>query len=148
MNLPSLTQLIPILQLSVSPVILISGVGLLLLTLTNRFGRMVDRARVLNRELIQQSSEDANIKAQIGILQRRAAILRLSIVLGVTTVLLAAVLILALFVSALFKIEAGLLLIVIFCIGQLSLIGSMLAFIRDTNLSMVAIRLELGGRTD
>jgi len=148
MNLPSLTQLIPILQLSVSPVILISGVGLLLLTLTNRFGRMVDRARVLNRELIQQSSEDANIKAQIGILQRRAAILRLSIVLGVTTVLLAAVLILALFVSALFKIEAGLLLIVIFCIGQLSLIGSMLAFIRDTNLSMVAIRLELGGRPD
>ena len=146
MNLPSLTQLIPILQLSVSPVILISGVGLLLLTLTNRFGRMVDRARVLNRELHQQPAEAENIKAQIGILQRRAGILRMSIVLGVTTVLLATVLILILFVSALFKIEAGLLLISIFCAGQLALIGSMLAFIRDTNLSMVAIKLELSGR--
>jgi hypothetical protein len=148
MNLPSLTQLIPILQLSVSPVILISGVGLLLLTLTNRFGRMVDRARVLNRELFQQTHESENIRAQIEILHRRAKILRLSIVLGVTTVLLAAVLILILFVSALFKIEAGLLLISIFCIGQLALIGSMLAFIRDTNLSLLAIKLELGGRSD
>jgi len=146
MNLPSLTQLIPILQLSVSPVILISGVGLLLLTLTNRFGRMVDRARVLNRELLQHHPVDQNIRAQIEILQTRAGILRLSIVLGVTTVLLAAVLILTLFVSALFKIEAGPLLIAIFCVGQLSLIGSMLAFIRDTNLSMAAIKLELGSR--
>lgn len=39
----SLTELVPILQLAVGPVILISGVGLLLLTLTNRFGRMLDR---------------------------------------------------------------------------------------------------------
>jgi hypothetical protein len=109
---------------------------------------MVDRARVLNRDLLQQANDAGSIKAQIGILQRRAAILRLSIVLGVTTVLLAAVLILTLFVAALFKIEAGPLLIAIFCIGQLSLIGSMLAFIRDTNLSMVAIRLELGGQRD
>ena len=44
MNAPALDQLIPILQLAIGPVILISGVGLLLLTLTNRFGRLVDRA--------------------------------------------------------------------------------------------------------
>jgi hypothetical protein len=145
MNLPSLTQLIPILQLSVSPVILISGVGLLLLTLTNRFGRMLDRARVLNRELAQHAHNTEILKTQIDILHRRARILRQAIVLGVTTVLLVAVLILVLFLSALFKIEAGLLVIAIFCFGQISLIGSMVAFIRDTNLSMVAIRVELGG---
>jgi hypothetical protein len=37
-------ELIPVLQVAIGPVILISGVGLLLLTLTNRFGRAVDRA--------------------------------------------------------------------------------------------------------
>ena len=37
-------HLIPILQLAIAPVILISGVGLLLLTLTNRFGCVLDRA--------------------------------------------------------------------------------------------------------
>jgi len=146
MNMPSLPQLIPVLQLSISPVILISGVGLLLLTLTNRFGRMIDRARVLNQEMLRQPAEAPNLGAQIAILHRRAAILRLAIVLGVTTVLMAAVLILVLFLTALFKLETGFLIVSIFCVGQLSLIGSMAAFIRDTNLSMAAIKMELGGK--
>ena len=39
----SLHELIPVLQVAIGPVILISGVGLLLLTLTNRFRRAIDR---------------------------------------------------------------------------------------------------------
>jgi len=41
----SLEQIIPELRDAVGPVILISGVGLLLLTFTNRLGRAIDRAR-------------------------------------------------------------------------------------------------------
>ena len=48
----SLTQLVPIMQLAVGPVILISGVGLLMLTLTNRFGRMIDRTRSIIHEIV------------------------------------------------------------------------------------------------
>ena len=40
-----LTALIPILQVAIGPVILVSGVGLLLLSMTNRLGRIVDRRR-------------------------------------------------------------------------------------------------------
>jgi hypothetical protein len=138
----SLTQLVPILQLAIGPVILISGVGLLLLTLTNRFGRLLDRSRLLNRER-PPAELAAAVHAQIEILHRRAEILRLSIILGATTVLLVAVLILVLFVAALFQLEAGWLLVAIFCVRQVSLIGSMLAFIRDMNLSLAAVRLEL-----
>ena len=46
----TLQQLIPVIQTAVGPVILISGVGLLLLSITNRFGRIVDRARLLARD--------------------------------------------------------------------------------------------------
>ena len=35
----SLNQMFPVLQVAIGPVILISGVGLLLLTMTNRLGR-------------------------------------------------------------------------------------------------------------
>ena len=146
MNTISLSQLVPILQLAIGPVILISGVGLLLLTLTNRFGRMVDRSRLLNQELESESlasGEADRLQAQIDILHRRAEILRLSIILGAITVLLVGVLILVLFLSALLKLEAGPLIIAIFCVWQLSLIGSMLAFIRDMNLSLKAVRLEI-----
>lgn len=141
-----LTQLVPILQLSIGPVILISGVGLLLLTLTNRFGRMVDRARTLKHEQAQPTEAAAagRRQAQIDILQRRAWILRLSILLGAVTVLLVSVLILVLFLSALLKLESAFLIVAIFSLALIALIGSMLAFIRDVNLSLVAVRLELG----
>jgi hypothetical protein len=142
MNNTSLTQLVPILQLAIGPVILISGVGLLLLTLTNRFGRLLDRSRLLNREAPRSELTEA-VRAQIEILHRRATILRLSIILGAITVLLVAVLILVLFVAAVWQLEAGWLIVAIFCVSQISLIGSMLAFIRDMNLSLAAVRLEL-----
>jgi len=138
----SLKELVPILQLAIGPVILISGVGLLLLTLTNRFGRMLDRARLLNRET-PTAAEAESVKAQIAILHRRAEILRLSITLGSITVLLVAVLILTLFLSALCKLELGWLIVAIFCTSQVSLIGSMLAFLRDMNLALAAVKLEL-----
>ena len=135
-------QLVPILQLAIGPVILISGVGLLLLTLTNRFGRVLDRARLLSRERVA-SADSTDTTAQIDILHRRATILRLSITLGAVTVLLVAILILSLFVAALFKLEVGWLIVGLFCVSQLSLIGSMLAFIRDMNLALAAVRLEI-----
>src|SRR4051812_32399515 len=139
----TLDQLLPTLQLAVGPVILISGVGLLLLTLTNRFGRLLDRARLLNHEEASDPAAAASARAQIEILHRRAGILRFSITLGAVTVLLVAILILTLFISALFKVEAGWLIVALFCIAQVALIGSMLAFIRDMNLALAAVRLEL-----
>lgn len=141
----SLHELVPILQLSIGPVILISGVGLLLLTLTNRFGRLVDRSRALTRELTHEPppANAAAIKSQIDILYRRAGILRLSIILGAFTVLLVGILILGLFLSVLFKWESGLLIVALFCVGQVSLAGSMIAFIREMNLSLAAVRLEI-----
>jgi hypothetical protein len=141
-----LTELVPVLQLSIGPVILISGVGLLLLTLTNRFGRMLDRARLIKREMDAAPVGDqaANLQAQIDILVTRARILRLSITLSSVTVLLVGILILVLFLSGLFKWEDGLLIVVIFSLAILSLIGSIVAFIRDMNLALSAVWLEIG----
>jgi hypothetical protein len=139
----SLSQLVPILQLAIGPVILISGVGLLLLTITNRFGRVLDRSRLLNHETPASPGDAAALRGQIEILHRRAGILRLAVILGATTVLLVAVLILILFVAALLQVEAGWAIVAIFCLSQVALIGSMLAFIHDMNLSLAAVRLEL-----
>jgi hypothetical protein len=49
MPFTSVSQLIPVLQTAIGPVILISGVGLLLLTMTNRLGRVIDRSRILSQ---------------------------------------------------------------------------------------------------
>ena len=145
MTTTSFSELLPILQSSIGPVILISGVGLLLLTLTNRFGRLLDRTRLLNQELMAGPAADKAepLRTQIGILMRRSSILRLSITLGAVTVLLAAVLMLLLFLAAWLRLELGGVIAVMFCVALLCLIGSMLAFIRDMNLALAAVRLEV-----
>ncbi len=145
MTTTTFSELLPILQFSIGPVILISGVGLLLLTLTNRFGRMLDRTRLLTQELAAGPAADKAepLRTQIDILMRRAGILRLSITLGAITVLLAAVLMLLLFLAAWLHLELGGFIAAVFCVALLCLIGSMLAFIRDMNLALAAVRLEV-----
>lgn len=141
----SLTQLVPILQLAIGPVILISGVGLLLLTLTNRFGRMLDRSRAIIHDVLkggQAAAVVGNLQTQVEILHRRARILRLSITLAAVTVLCVGVLILGLFVAAFWQLEIVGLLVAIFCVAILGLIGSMAAFIMDMNLALRAAQLD------
>src|SRR6516164_8100266 len=102
-----LSQLIPVLQVAIGPVILISGVGLLLLTLSNRFGRAVDRSRQLGREMREAADADRRrLAQQVEILYRRARVIRLSIIMAAVSVLVASLLIMVLFLTALLRWEA------------------------------------------
>ncbi len=143
MTPPTLTQLIPVLQVAIGPVILISGVGLLLLSMTNRYGRTIDRSRELARARRQARDERALIEQQIAILWRRARILRRAIFFGTLSVLLAAILIIALFAAALLHVEMGWLIGLIFVACMGALIASLIDFIRDVNMSLVAVKLDV-----
>jgi hypothetical protein len=144
MPLTPVKELIPVLQVAIGPVILISGVGLVLLTLTNRYGRTIDRSRQLVRELRELAGVDRErLEGQIEILYRRARLIRLSITLAAVSVLLASVLIIALFLTALLKLEVGLLISLLFIACMVALSASLVAFLRDINLSLGALKLEL-----
>jgi hypothetical protein len=143
-----LHELIPVLQVSVGPVILISGVGLLLLTLTNRFGRAIDRSRQLVQELkTLPETERQPVARQVEILYRRALVIRLSITMAATSVLLVSVLIIALFLAALLKLETGVLISAFFVCSMVALTVSLGAFLQDIHLSLTALKLELGRQT-
>jgi len=144
MNTPTLQQLIPVIQMSVGPVILISGIGLLLLSMTNRFGRIIDRARLLSRELPAAApSLREQLSTQLEVIYQRSRILRYSIMFATASVLLAGLLIITLFLAALMHAEAGLLITIwfILCIGML--IASLVAFMIDIQVSLKALRVEM-----
>lgn len=143
----TLNQLIPVLQLATGPVILISGVGLLLLSLTNRLGRLIDRSRLLHRERMAapDAARRASVDEQLAIIDRRAGLLRHAITLTGTTVLLVSVLILTLFVAALLQLELGLLIVLLFALAILALIGGMVEFLCEITVSLDAVRLETRG---
>jgi multidrug efflux pump subunit AcrB len=141
----SLEQIIPELRDAIGPVILISGVGLLLLTMTNRLGRAIDRARQLKTEMPRRTeAEREQVQAQVAIIYQRAKLIRLSITLAAMSALLAAALVVTLFLTALLRWENGLLVSLIFIACMISLIASLVTFIRDINLSLRALKLELG----
>jgi len=144
MIFPPLSELVPVLQIAVGPVILISGVGLLLLSMTNRLGRAIDRARILRSEWFQaEPAVQKRTHAQLHILWRRADTLRKSIILALLSLLLAACLIITLFVSALMRWDAGGVIVLLFTGCLAALIGSLVLFIWDLNQSLAALRLEL-----
>ena len=144
MEVPLVTQLIPVLQTAIGPVILISGIGLLLLTMTNRLGRAIDRARILVGNLPNTTETRRDkIAAQLQILWRRARLIRLAIALASVSALAAAILIIALFLTALWQIETSWIIVILFIVCMLCLIGSLALFIHDINQSLAALKLEL-----
>ena len=92
-------QLIRILSASIAPVIVISGIGLLLLSMTNRYSRVIERARELIKDLDATGEEPRRklLVEQIQIIYRRARILRLAIILSAVSILFVAVTVLSLF---------------------------------------------------
>jgi predicted MFS family arabinose efflux permease len=140
----SVAQLIPVLQTAIGPTILISGVGLLLLTMTNRLARTIDRTRATARELANASEEHRGKgREELRVLWRRARLIRLSIALASTSALFAAILIIALFLTALLHFESAELIAALFIICLANLIGSLAVFIHDVNLALHALKLEL-----
>jgi hypothetical protein len=139
----NLTDLIPTLQLSISPVILISGVGLILLSMTNRYGRVIDRFRILTGSLPGASDATRGcILAQLKILSQRARLVRAAIALAGFSVLLAALLIISIFLGALLQIPIAAVIVTLFMLCMLSLILSLVFFISDINVSLKALWLE------
>ncbi len=144
--IPSVSELVPLLQTAIGPIVLISGVGLLLLTMTNRLGRVIDRARIISGQVAGLDGPQREGKvAQLAVLWRRARIIRLSIILTAASALCAAILIVILFLTAVLGWDSAWLIGALFVLGMGSLIASLLLFIQDLNLSLAALYLEIEG---
>ena len=140
----ALAYLVPILQLSIGPLIVVSGIGLILLSMTNRFGRVLDRSRQLLRELRDPSGADgARIHEQLAILSKRARLIRGGIACCVLSILLASVLVISIFLGDLLNLDIGVEVAGLFILCMLSLIAALVLFLSDINLSLHAFWLEL-----
>ncbi|MBI5291487.1 MAG: DUF2721 domain-containing protein [Chloroflexi bacterium] len=137
-------DLTPVLQTAIGPVILISGIGLLLLTMTNRLGRAIDRARLIGSQLAQvEVSSRPALEAQLRILWRRALLIRTAIALSAASALAAALLVILIFFTAILGLPTAWLVASLFTACMLFLIASLALFIHDINQSLAALKLEL-----
>lgn len=139
----NVNELVPTLQLAIGPMILISGIGLILLSMTNRFGRVTDRARALreNEELVRLLPEGL-AKKELAILAKRARCGRIAILLVTVSILLAALLVGALFAVSFWKLDAAWLIFSLFSACMLCFVAALGLFLHDVNLSLKTFHMS------
>lgn len=134
---------IKFLQACITPVAMISGVGLLLLTITNRLGRTVDRTRHLVSELdnVNIPRKDSKVN-EIKILYSRSKLLRNSIAWIMIGMIASCLIIPLLFVMSFNPIDLRFIGYGLFLISITSMLISFIYFFRDVLISLHAIKLE------
>ena len=98
---PGVSAVAHVIQLAVAPVFLLSGVGAMLSVLTNRLGRIIDRARALE-DLYPSAGAERRPQMELDLrtLARRARLINQAISLCTTCALLVCAVIAALFTGA------------------------------------------------
>ena len=135
---------LPIIQTAVTPVILLSGVGALMITLTNRMGRIVDRTRILAGQSQQAKPDNrSHIDEQLAIMWRRANLLRMAVTFAGLSMLLSCVLVMVIFVGAFFDRQFGIEMVTIFGLSVVCLILALVWFLRDIWISLAALHIEV-----
>ncbi|HUO96164.1 MAG TPA: DUF2721 domain-containing protein [Steroidobacteraceae bacterium] len=129
-------------QLSVAPVFLLSGIGVLLGVLTNRLARVVDRARPLEE---QHGSADpaaaTELYSQLRWLAQRARLMNTAITLSTVSALLVAVVVALLFGSAFVHFNLAAPVAALFIAAMLALVGALVAFLIEIRIATATLRI-------
>jgi hypothetical protein len=129
-------------QLAVAPVFLLTGIGAILAVMTNRLGRVIDRARVLEERLAQASADSsATLRADLAVLSRRAKLIGCAITLCTMTALLVCTMIAFLFLSAFLRFDASLPVALLFVAAMMCFFLGLLWFLREIYLATKSLRI-------
>jgi hypothetical protein len=121
-----------VIQAAVAPVFLLAGVAATLNVLASRIGRIIDRARIVEDRLDAATAEvSRDLQARLRVLSRRATLINRAIALAVLSALLVSLVVAALFVSALLRVDLVLPIAIAFVIALLSLAAALLHFLRE-----------------
>jgi hypothetical protein len=131
-----------VIQTAVAPVFLLTGIASMLVVLTNRLGRIIDRARMLEDRIIDLTGEHHVVAGQdLRWLSRRARHINRGIALFTLAALLVCVIIAVLFVSAFFSPDVSRLVATLFVLAMGCLIAGLVSFLREVTLATQSLRI-------
>lgn len=132
-----------VIQLSIAPVFLITGVASLLGVMSSRLGRTIDRARVLEAMLSNTTAQETveRLHSELAILSRRAKIIYRGIAFGTTSAFLICIVIVSLFISALAEYPISKVVGTFFILAMFALIAALVSFMREVFLATRVLRI-------
>ena len=132
-----------VIQSSVAPVFLLSGVAATLGVLTNRLGRIVDRARALEQQLEAHPGRGRQLHADLAALARRARYINIAISLSTIAALLVALVVVTLFAHAFLGSDLGVVIALLFTGSMVCLSAAYIAFFIEVRVAVAALRIGI-----
>lgn len=140
----TISSIAHLIQLSVAPVFLLTGVGSLLSVLATRLGRIVDRSRVLEANMPNiGDTQQALAHLELSRLSKRAGLINWAISLCTICALLVCTLIALLFIGDFTSISMADFVALLFVIAMLTLIGGLLCFLREIYMAIRNLRIGM-----
>jgi hypothetical protein len=134
-----------LIQVALTPIFLISAIGVTLNVLTSRLARIVDRARamedILHRGEIPPEGRD--LHATLGILARRARYINSAITLITLSALFISLVVVMLFVNAFLKWDLSSFIACMFILSMLSLAGALMAFLIEVRIATRTLQIGI-----
>lgn len=132
----SVSTISHVIQLSVAPVFLLTGVGAILGVLINRLGRIIDRFRLLENTVVADGVQETTVAhIEMAILSRRARLIHWSISLCTIGALFICIVIATLFIGSMMGISVSQAIALMFIAAMLALIAGLLNFLREIALA-------------
>lgn len=145
------SELARIMASSIAPVFLITGIAGILSIMSLRYGRVIDRIRMLLREgpkLYQREIGNDYLRRELRTLYRRARILRIAIITEVASIFAISLTIFAMFFSMSFGIDVLFGPQFLFIASLILLMVGLGLFIQDYALSLNCIENDMNVRSD
>lgn len=131
-----------VIQLSLTPVFLLLGIGSMLSVMTNRLARVVDRARAYEARFKDLAPEEQGMSsASLSTLSVRAKLINRAITYCTFTALLICAVVAIMFLSAFLQFDAALPVAILFVTAMGSFFTGLVYFLREIFIATAALRI-------
>ncbi|MGO9931859.1 MAG: DUF2721 domain-containing protein [Steroidobacteraceae bacterium] len=134
-----------LIQIALTPIFLISAIGVILNVLTSRLARIVDRARVMENELCRPDyrPDGRDMHKALGVLARRARYMNAAIAFITISALFIALVVVMLFVNAFLRWELAAFIACMFILSMLSLAAALSTFLIEVRIATNSLRIGI-----
>ena len=139
----SISDIGQIIELAIAPVFLLAGLGGILNVVASRLSRVVDRVRVLERDVPTAEAELQAVELrELAILDRRLSLCHWSVALCTTAALLICLVVMILFVADLVGLKFAFWVSLLFIAAMASLTAGLLLFLLEVTIATRFVRVN------
>jgi hypothetical protein len=134
-----------LIQVALTPIFMISAIGVTLNVLTSRLARIVDRARSMEDHLRRPDYQfdGRDLHSALAILARRARYINAAVTLITLSALFISLVVVMLFVNAFLRWDLAVLIASLFILSMLTLCGALLSFLIEVRIATATLRIGI-----